>query len=382
MTLAVRRNRWILRGLALAIGVLAPLVALEAAARLLPVNGSLYKLPVNDDNPVMRFRPDRQFTFSRGWNLALVNEVRVNNYGFVADFPYEPDAAGPLLAVIGDSYVEAVMVRFPDTCAGGLARRLAPDVRAYAFGVNASPLSQYLAYAAYVRDTFRPAGLVIVVVDNDFDESMLTDGSMPGYHYFAARGDGLVLQRKDFAPSLLRNAARKSALARYVAINVRGATGGDRRTLLPDGRELRLAGTRPGTEPRRMSGSKRAVDAFLRMLPDRAGLEPERIAFVVDGLRAHLYEDETLAIAEGTYFDVMRRYFMTSAADAGYEVLDMQPEFVRHYKAHGQRFDWPYDYHWNPLAHRLCTDVVARSALASRIRAGARASATGIEESG
>lgn len=379
MTLSVRRNRWILRGLALLIGVLAPLAALEMVLRLLPVHESLHKLPVNDENPLMRFKPNRQFTFSTGWDLSLVNEVRVNNHGFVADFPYERDAPGPLLAVIGDSYVEAVMVRFSDTCAGSLARRLAPAVRVYAFGVNASPLSQYLAYADYVKDTFRPDGLVIVVVDNDFDESMLTDGSSPGYHYFVAGGGELVLQRKDFAPSLLREIARQSALARYLAINVRGATGGGRLTLLPDGRELRLAGTRPGTDPFRMSRSKRVVDAFLRLLPDMAGLEPERIAFVVDGMRSHLYEDETLAIAEGTYFDIMRRYFMTNAAAAGYEVLDMQPEFVRHYQAHRRRFDWPYDYHWNPLAHSLCADAAAGSGLVSRVLARARATSGALE---
>lgn len=363
----MRRKQWMLRGAALLIGVLAPLVVLEIVFRLLPVNESLHKLPVNDDNPLMRFRPNRQFTFSTGWNLSLVNDVRVNNYGFVSDFPYERDATSPLLAVIGDSYVEAAMVRFPDTCGGRLALALAPAVRVYPFGVNASPLSQYLAYAEYVRDTFRPDALVIVVVDNDFDESLLNDGSSSGYHYFVEQGGELVLQRKDFAPSPLRELARQSALARYIAINVRGATGGGRPTLLPDGRTLLLAGTPVGTEPARMSRSKQVVDTFLRMLPGMAGLGPERIAFVVDGLRSHLYVDDTLAIAEGTYFDVMRRYFMNQAAAAGHDLLDLQPAFVRHYRTHRQRFDWPHDYHWNPLGHSLCAGAVARSGLLSRV---------------
>ena len=63
--------------------------------------------------------------------------------------------------------------------------------------------------------------------------------------------------------------------------------------------------------------------------------------------------DETLAIAQGTYFDVMRRYFLTNAAAEGYEVIDMQRSLVRHYWTHRQRFDWPYEYHWNVLAHGL-----------------------------
>ena len=361
----VTARRFTLRAAASFIGALAALLLLEGILRLLPVHESLHKLPVNDENPMMRFRPNRQFTFSTGWNFSLVNEVRVNDHGFISDFPYDRDATSPLLAVIGDSYVEAAMVRFSDTCAGSLARALAPAGRVYAFGVNASALSQYVAYAEYVRETFRPDGLVIVVTDNDFDESLLNDNSLPGYHYFVETDGQLVLRRKDFAPNLPRELARKSALARYIALNVRGATGGGRLTPMPDGRKLLLAGTPVATDPERMSGSKRVVDTFLRMLHGMAGLEPERIAFVVDGLRSHLYHDETLAIAEGTYFDIMRRYFMGKARGAGYEVLDMQPEFVRHYEAHGQRFDWPHDYHWNALAHSLCSAAVARSRLLS-----------------
>ena len=48
----------------------------------------------------------------------------------------------PLLAVIGDSFVEGMMVPFSETCHGRLARGLAPAARVYAFGVNASSLSQ------------------------------------------------------------------------------------------------------------------------------------------------------------------------------------------------------------------------------------------------
>ena len=35
----------------------------------------------------------------------------------------------------------------------------------------------------------------------------------------------------------------------------------------------------------RVAASKRAVDAFLDLLPEYSGLQPERIAFVVDGMR-------------------------------------------------------------------------------------------------
>lgn len=60
----------------------------------------------------------------------------------------------------------------------------------YGFGTSGSSLSQYLAYAQYVRDTFRPDGLTVVIIGNDFDESLRKYKSEPGLHYFAESPDG------------------------------------------------------------------------------------------------------------------------------------------------------------------------------------------------
>lgn len=63
---------------------------------------------------------------------------------------------------------------YRQTCAGRLAKTLAPDIRVYSFGLSGSSLSQYLAYAKYARDAFHPDGLVVVVTDNDYDETLLS----------------------------------------------------------------------------------------------------------------------------------------------------------------------------------------------------------------
>lgn len=139
-----------------AAATLATLAGLEVLPRVLPAYGGAYRTPVDDRRPVRRFTPDREFTWSRDWNFSVVNTVRVNNAGFVSDVDYEADAPGPLLAVIGDSYVEAVMVPFRQTCAGRLATMLEPAARAYAFGMSGAPLSRYLAWARHAREAYRP----------------------------------------------------------------------------------------------------------------------------------------------------------------------------------------------------------------------------------
>ena len=357
----------LLRVSALAAATLATLAGLEVLFRILPAYGGVRRTTVDDRNPISRFDPDREFTWSRDWNFSIVNTVRVNNAGFISDVDYEADAPGPLLAVIGDSYVEAAMVPFRRTCAGRLATMLEPAGRAYAFGMSGAPLSQYLAWARHARDAYRPDGLLVIVIDNDYDESLIEYGGREGYHHFVRQGDGrLALERVDLVPTLGFRLARHSALVRYLVQNLRVVDSFARI-------RARIAGTDPpglfhlqapaSAQPARVAASQRAVDAFLDLLPGYAGLEPERIVLAVDGMRPQLYDDETLDAADGAFADVMRRYLLAHARRKGYETLDLQPRFVTRYRTHRRRFEWPQDNHWNALGHEVCFDAVRSSAL-------------------
>ena len=347
-----RRRQWLSRFLALAFGTLLCLAGLEAVLRTLPVADALRTTAVNAENPVIRFEPGREITWSRDWNFSLVNQVRFNNFGFVSDFDYDPDATSPLLAVIGDSYVEALMLPFRETCAGRLGTHLEGRTRVYAFGMSGAPLSQYLAFAEYARNTFRPDAVAIVVISNDYDESLLRYGRKPGMHQFREHGDGsLALERSDLTRGRLYPWARRIALARYLAVNL---------DILNLGRNVRRAVYGPPERRGRESDSKRAVAAFLDSLPAAAGLAPERITFVVDGIRPALYGDDEGRHAESSYEGVMRRHFMSNAARRGYDVIDMQPLFVEHFRVHGTRFEWPHDGHWNALGHSVCAGALRR----------------------
>ncbi len=136
-------------------------LVLEGVFRLLPVNEGLRGLSVDEQNPVFRFTPHRESVYSRGWNFSIVNRVRTNNYGFINDHDYDPALTTPLLAVIGDSFVEAVMVPFAQTGVSRLADSVGAAGRVYGFGTSGSSLSQYLAYARYVRDSFHPTALTV-----------------------------------------------------------------------------------------------------------------------------------------------------------------------------------------------------------------------------
>ncbi len=377
---SMRLHRWTLAGTTVLLGTFIPLVFLELLLWMLPVYESPRALPVNEENPIARFEPNRKFIWSRDWDFSVVNKVKTNNFGFVSDFDYDENVTSPLLAIIGDSFVSAFMVPFQQACTGRLARMLSPIVRVYSFGKPGSPLSQYLAYAKFARDTFRPDGMVFVVVGNDYDESFSKHKSggplfRPGFHYFVERSNGdLALERMDFDPSFLYRTIRASALGRYLVANfqvrVRVRELGSiftRKREQQKKRQRFVGNTSASTEPARVADSKRVVDKFLTMLLELSGLQPGRIVFAVDGMRPHLYTADGLRLAEGSYFDVMRRYFMEHAIMREYEVIDMQTLFVAHYKKHQERFEWPQDGHWNSLGHEVCADALARSAVVSEI---------------
>lgn len=127
---------------------------------------------------------------------------------------------GPLLALIGDSYVEALMVPFRGSLTGRLTTRSTPGMRVHSFGTSSSALSNYLAYTDFAAQRFHPQAMVFLNIGNDLDESLLKYKNDPGHSYFVKNSQGgLTLQRIDCEPSLWRLMIRKSALVRNVTLN-------------------------------------------------------------------------------------------------------------------------------------------------------------------
>lgn len=367
--------------MAVTLSTVMALLALEVGLRFFPVSTRRHVQPVNAASPIMHYKPNNDFTFSRGWNFTLVNRGRINNYGFVNDNDYFPAAKTPLLAVIGDSYIDAFMTPFTETAQGRLWDCFNPDYRVYSFSISGSPLSQYLAYTRYVAETFSPKVVAVVVVGNDFDESLYRYKNGPGFHYFKEQPDGgFSFMRVDFNPveqyGYLPGFIGDSALLRYFALNLQASILLNRKHFLWRQPAQQFVGnTSANADSERVELSKKAVDLFLEQMPGSARLEPRNIAFIVDSPRELIYEKGNIEKFADAYFPVMREYFIRQARGRGFTVVDMQPVFVEHYKKHGLRFEYKTDGHWNGLAHGLAAKAlseteVAQSAFAPKKECG------------
>ena len=360
----------------IAIGFLVPLAIVEIAMRLLPVREAMMAVPVNDANPVFHFTPNQTVTWSRGWDFAIVNELHINNAGYVNDQDYDQSSDKPLFAVVGDSYIEAAMVPYAETVQGRLAQRVGADARVYSFAASGAPLSQYLIWAREAR-RWGAQALAIVVVGNDFDESLAANKRGPGFHHYVEAPDGeLTLKRFDYAPAWARELVKRSAILRYSLLNLEGL---NRLKLLwrklpsltpPAKAEVFVGNTSAKAGRRRIDRSKRAVRAFLRDLVGFAGWRPDQVVFVVDGLR---YPTDKPS-ARKSYFVQMREFFMAEATRAGFEVIDMDDHFFARLARGPTTFEFSMDRHWNGTGHGVAAKAIAASSVFSRWRQSFEAS--------
>jgi hypothetical protein len=358
-----RRRRYILFAtLSVLIGFGVSLLVAEIALRVFQVVGSgLGTQTVDEGAPYLHFKPNQSFFYR---NRDVTNHGRVNNYGYINDADYDPDDERPLLAVIGDSYVEAQMVPFSETIMARLGLRVGADGRVYSFGASGAPLSQYLAWAEFAQKTFHPQMLAVVVVGNDFDGCFYEINRKAGFHYFAERpNETLQLDRIDFHRSWMRDVVRASALMRFV-IGRSGLLPRHARLAAGGGPPTRsyLGNTRADYDEKMVERSRRAIVAFLSMLPEKSGLPPERIVLLIDGIRPQLYEGaEALARVDGLYFARMRRKLIAEAGSRGYEVIDLQPRFLERHQETGLRFEFERDMHWSGVGHEVAAEAVAGS---------------------
>ena len=336
----------------------------EVVLRFLPVASGMRSMPVTADSPVFYFSPNRDFLFSRDWNMTLVNRGHINNAGFVNDQDYRSADATPLVAVVGDSYVEAAMIPFGETMHGRLARALGERLRVYSFGASGAPLSQYLVWARHAVRAYGAKALVINVVGNDFDESLAAYGTKAGFwHYVPDATGDLRLQLFEYRRGISVGLVAGTAIGRYLLFNL---------NLGPELLFLKSFIFRPAMAAPRHAGntaaeagaarvrdSLAAIDAFFRDLAAEVQLPPDHVTFTMDGFRY----PPAAAAGAGSYFDLMRRAFSAKADALGHEVIDLDPAFFARHVRTGERFEYPRDGHWNPAGHEVAFEAVMASRL-------------------
>jgi hypothetical protein len=355
-------KRLLLDVLGVGAGVILLLIGLEVVLRFMPVAWAPAVQPPTATDPIQRYVANAPFTWSLGWNFYHVVHGRTNAQGFVADYDYSTSVSKPTLAVIGDSFVEALMVPFAESLTGRLQAMLGDRAQAIAIAQAGSPFSQYVAYAAHACAAYRPQRMVVPAISNDFDESVYANRVREGIHHLHPRaGGGFELKLTPARPlRWYEQIARRSALALYLIRNLEA-----QRLIASFGVGAARAGAAPAgngaAAAARLDEGRKVAEWFLHALPRAACLPPSAIVLVVDALRPQLYDDAQLEGARATYFGRLRAELMARARAQGFVVIDAEDVMRADYRVNRQPFEFETDMHWNAHAHAVIAAAVKKA---------------------
>jgi hypothetical protein len=299
---------------------------------------------------MIRFDTDgpREGLFTRGRAAEVRAHWRINDFGWNSDVEYQ--LAGqrsderPLIAVIGDSYVNSFQVDPDENVSAVLRRELGGRYEVYRFGVPGAPLSHYLHIDRYVNRLFEPDIVVFNIVHNDLQASLRDVVPGPFYLQIAER-DGALVEVPPTAPTTAGAPWwLRSATLRYLKITLQSYL---------------LAGSSPSPEGQRyianvavdeVAAQADRVRAVVALVLERIREENDgrRVVFVMDAPRLDLYAGR----AEQSEVRWLNELMAEACAAAGFPFLDLTTHFGEVFRARGEPFESAVDQHWNELGHR------------------------------
>jgi hypothetical protein len=320
-------------------------------------------------NEVVRYAPNQQGV----WRLR--NEVaapyRINAQGWnsgAGEYMRERHTGIARIAVVGDSYVEALQVAHNASFAEALGRALGESgarTEIYRFGMSGAPLSQYVHMVEREVVGYRPDWIVVSVVHNDFDESFrFVQGRYTSSFMKFRMEDGKVAG--ELPPTPWRpgwgDTLRLTATARFFLYRWQVRPQPIIDLFLPrqdGGGESPWAGN---VEIGRILEMQRdvaaAADHAVERLAALAAAADARLLMVIDGDRHAIYRGDAASPALA-----LNRILANAAERHRAAFLDLHPVYAAHWAAHHRRFDFEADGHWNELGHSI-----VGTAIADRIR--------------
>lgn len=134
-------------------------------------------------------------THTTGRSARQRGRWHINNYRWNSPTDYTEEKTRTRIAVIGDSYVDALQVGAEESYPSLLREAAGDTCDVYSFGLSGAPLSQYLHMSRYAVKHFDPDIMIFNIVTNDFDESIYT--IKPNSYFLTLDvDDGVVTERQ------------------------------------------------------------------------------------------------------------------------------------------------------------------------------------------
>ncbi|MHC4872445.1 MAG: SGNH/GDSL hydrolase family protein [Planctomycetota bacterium] len=309
----------------------------------------------------------RQGYHTTGPFCKIPGKWKINNEGWNSGYEYKRNKTPGIkrIAVIGDSFVEGFNVDYDERLGEVLQDNL-NDVEqkyeVYSFGFSGAPLSQYLNMSRYVREVFDPDIFVFLFIHNDFDESL--SDLRPKRHFLQLKVDKESV--REVAPSLvtpstLRRMAGKSALVRYLWINLHVDVVIKNMLKKKPKPAVKVKASEKNEVPqtadklftvweKEVAASEYVLNAIV------SESKNSKVVFMMDGPRKDIYKDNLSKSGQMKFNNMVDAL----CKKENYQFLDLTWVFADRYRSDGRKFNSEYDYHWNELGHKIAAEEVKK----------------------
>ena len=282
---------------------------------------------------------------------------RINNMHWNYPIDYYPVEDKKLIAVIGDSYIEAFQVDVDENYPYLLRKRLYPNYEVYAAGKSGAALSQYLHISRYLNKHFDPDILIFNIMHNDFDES-IRELYPNSYHFMqlSIAQDGSIKEttpRPNYSYpqyTTWKRVVYKSALFRYLDFNLNVRQIRHKIMAVQDG--TYEANIKPEEVKRNQALIYKATNYLVKTI--REENRDKRVIFVFDAPKQAIYNN---SLHESKVL-WMHEMMDTICSMNNIEFIDLTPLMEKDFQVNRRKFNSELDGHWNEYGHEFVASVL------------------------
>ncbi len=296
-------------------------------------------------------KPEGRYTIGKFARIRTRWTINNDGWNYPVDYTEERGDT-PLIAVIGDSYIDTDIVSSDKNFPYRLREKIYPEKEVYAFGLSGIPLSQYYHLNKYVNRKFNPDIVIINLIYNDFEESFrkFHPGSS-SWQIAEADSTYTVVppEKVNISPTTRtwKKLLYKSAFFRYLHRNL---------LVFQMFRHVERDEVESNVEIVEDTGKrseiKRGIDfLFGKIKEENKG---RRVIFVIDAPRPSIY-DGTLETSQVAWMNEMIREL---SAKHEVELIDLTEPMKQDWEENKNRFNPEIDGHWNEYGHQFVADVV------------------------
>ncbi|WNJ19762.1 alginate O-acetyltransferase AlgX-related protein [Pontibacter sp. G13] len=274
---------------------------------------------------------------------------RLNEHGWNSAFDFVPKAgrSKPLVAVVGDSYVENLYCAPESHLDYLIYEGLEQEMDVFGFGRRGGNFSNFVPMIDYVNQEFQPDVYVFVVNHRNLRESIMELGRKPNFMQVAWENQQWkTIPAKAYQPHPFKEMANSSAIVRYLRMNIPMELAWPH--LPPLFPQEEMAET-----PKPEVDQTAACLHLIQEMQQRAGNTP--ILFVLHPNRPSIYDGD-VPVVQTEELQIVKE----SLQSMNLPVVDLNSAFKQAYERDQKLFEFEVNQHWNEYANEVAAGEIVR----------------------